>query len=592
MTHPVWRIIVFFILIAFIVMAPIHRSENKISKALNLRLSGMAPEEKELVWIYFKDKGPEISLNKRAAAASISDKALKRRAKVRRSDNLINEMDYPLSGAYLKALSENGIAVRHTSKWFNAVSAWVSREQMKTLTDMEFVLRLDPVGRFSRNPRYDESAQPEINEALHKINPAGFDSAFYGFTYTQLQQIKVPNVHQLGYYGQGVTVAVFDNGFRLLSHEALGMNIVGTYDFVDKKTSVVPLNPSPSFGTHGINTLSVIGGFKEGKLVGPAYKSDYLLARTENDSSETPFEEDNWIAAMEWAEGLGADIVSSSLGYIDMTGIRSYDWTWMSGDSTVITKGANIGVGMGLVIVNSAGNEGFNALHNTLGAPADGDSVIAVGAVDASGVRVGFSSVGPTTRGRIKPDVMAMGYAVTVASSTLPTGYSLANGTSFACPLTAGVCALILSAHPGLSPAQVRWALKMTANNSGSPDNLYGYGLINALAAVNYFGITAPPDTTDIPDRFVLYQNAGNPFNDFTTINYDVKEAGNVRIAVYNMLGQKVRTLVDRHHSVQSGCSVTWNGTNMQGKKVSSGIYFYRLEAKGFVKTKKMLLVR
>ncbi|MBL7958670.1 S8 family serine peptidase, partial [bacterium] len=459
MTHIKWRGMVVFTFCVFMLVAPMQRNDNKIDIVLKDRLSKMSSDEKELVWIYFKDKGADVNLKKNRAFQTLSSKALKRRAKVRSSDNLVDERDVPVFQNYCKAIEEKGIIIRNTSKWFNAVSAWATREQIEIMNNFDFIIRIAPVARFQKNKDIDESESVELMRVLNKASSSEFDSLFYGYSYSQLKQIKVPEMHQLGFFGQGVTIALLDNGFRLLSHEALsGMNIIDTYDFVDKKENVAPVNTSSAFGSHGINTLSVIGGYKAGKLIGPAYKSDYILARTENDSSETPFEEDNWIAAMEWAEGLGADIISSSLGYInfDSSGALTYDksvynWAWMNGDSTRITKAANIGVGMGLVVVNSAGNEYANISHNTLGAPADGDSVIAVGAVDASGIRAAFSSVGPTTRGQIKPDVMAMGYAVSMASATNATGYVLNPGTSFACPLTAGVCALMLSAHPGLT---------------------------------------------------------------------------------------------------------------------------------------------
>ncbi|KAB2878275.1 S8 family serine peptidase [bacterium] len=599
MTPLKWHVMVAFTFCVFMLISPVQRNDNKIGVALKDRLSKMSSDEKELVWVYFKDKGADINLKKNRAFQTLSGKTLKRRAKVRSSDNLVDERDIPVSQNYCKAIEENGIAIRNTSKWFNAVSAWATREQIEVLNNLDFVIKIDPVARFQKKKDIDESESVELTRVLNKKLSSGFDSLFYGYSYSQLKQINVPEMHQLGFFGQGVTIAVFDAGFNNLAHEAFdNMQIIAKWDFVNNDGGVGD-SADMGEGSHGTNTLSVVGGFKQGKLIGPAYRAEYILAKTENTDSETPFEEDNWIAAMEWAEGLGADIISSSLGYInfDSSGALTYDksvynWTWMTGDSTRITKAANIGVGMGLVVVNSAGNEYANISHNTLGAPADGDSVIAVGAVDASGIRAVFSSVGPTTRGQIKPDVMAMGYAVSMASATNTTGYVLNPGTSFACPLTAGVCALMLSAHPGLTPAQVRWALKMTADNAGSPNNLYGYGIINALAASNYFGITGIPDTTNTPDQYFLYQNASNPFGDETFIKYDVAKAGNVRITVYNILGQQVKTLINRHHSVQSGYTVMWDGKDAQGNAVSSGMYFYRLEGNKFSKTKKMLLVR
>ncbi|MEO8168448.1 MAG: S8 family serine peptidase, partial [bacterium] len=214
----------------------------------------------------------------------------------------------------------------------------------------------------------------------------------------------------------------------------------------------------------------------------------FLLARTENDSSEKPIEEDNWIAAMEWADSIGVDVVSSSLGYLDYDP-PGISWTWqdMNGNTTLITKAADAAVARGIMVVNSAGNNGLNIQHNTLNAPADGDSVLTVGSVSSTGVRSSFSSVGPTTSSPplIKPDVMARGEATVFASSTSTTGYTSGNGTSFSCPLTAGAVALIVQARPNATPVEIMNALRSTASRSSTPDNLYGWGIINTFAAMS-----------------------------------------------------------------------------------------------------------
>ncbi|MGB9665514.1 MAG: S8 family serine peptidase, partial [Ignavibacteria bacterium] len=256
-------------------------------------------------------------------------------------------------------------------------------------------------------------------------------------------------------------------------------------------------------GSHGTQTLSTIGGFKDGQLIGPAFGATYILAKTENTESETPIEMDNWIAALEWADSIGVDITSTSLGYLEFDPpYPSYNWTHMDGNTVPITIAADLAVKRGIVVVNSAGNEGYNSTRNTLVAPADGDSVIAVGAVTSSGSRASFSSVGNTVDGRIKPDVMAMGSGVRVASPYSDNGYTNASGTSFSCPLAAGVAALILSENPSLTPMQVRDAMRNTANNATSPNREYGWGILNALNAVNYYNInfahTPPKDSTNV----------------------------------------------------------------------------------------------
>ena len=167
-------------------------------------------------------------------------------------------------------------------------------------------------------------------------------------------------------------------------------------------------------GHHGTYTLSLIGGYQPGSFIGPAFRSKYLLAATENDSSETHTEEDNWIAAAEWADSLGADIISSSLSYLtfDPGSPPNYNWTWMNGDSCLVTIGADIAVNKGIIVCNSAGNYGYHSTHNTLGAPSDGDSVFSIGAVDSLNQRASFSSVGNTVDNRIKRDFMARGVGI------------------------------------------------------------------------------------------------------------------------------------------------------------------------------------
>ncbi len=301
-------------------------------------------------------------------------------------------------------------------------------------------------------------------------------------------RLNVPAVHDSGFTGQGVTICVMDAGFNRLSHDAfLSMNIIAAWDFVNNDPNVGDEGDLGT-GTHGTMTLSTIGGFAPGHLIGPAFNSSYIVAKTENTDSETPIEEDNWIAAMEWADSIGVDVTSTSLSYLDYDPpYPSYTWEDMDGNTTIITNGADYAASIGIVVVNSAGNEGYNSSHNTLGAPADGDSVITAGAVTSSGSRSSFSSVGPTVDGRFKPDIMALGSGDVVASPYNDHNYTTASGTSFSCPLSAGVAALILCSNPNLTPMQVRDAMRNTASQSSNPDNLYGWGILNALDAINYF---------------------------------------------------------------------------------------------------------
>ncbi|MDH3268537.1 MAG: S8 family serine peptidase, partial [Ignavibacteria bacterium] len=458
-------------------------SIEKFTPQLDAVVSSANQNEELLVWVFFSDKGDETQNYFSKPSTVVSEKSLKRRAKVLSEDKLITQTDLPVNQNYIDQLSSLGFQLKQKTKWFNGVSGWATKSELAQFANMPFVKQLDIVYRFRKNNFEEETVNDdpeELNQNLSKSE--GTNSFNYGQSFTQLNQITVPAVHDLGYTGQGITICSMDAGFDNLAHEVFSsMNIIAMWDFVDNDPDV------SQGGSHGTSTLSNLGGFKEEKLIGPAFGSDFILARTEDIYSETPVEEDNWIAALEWADSIGVDVTSTSLSYLDYDPpYPSYTWEDMDGNTALITIAADLAVGLGIFVVNSASNSGYNPSHNTLGAPADGDSVVAVGAVDGSGIRASFSSVGPTTDppGRIKPDLMAMGEGVYVARSSSPTSYGYSSGTSFSCPILAGASALLLEVDPSLTPIQLRELLKNTASQSNNPDNLYGWGIINTYAAV------------------------------------------------------------------------------------------------------------
>jgi subtilisin family serine protease len=249
--------------------------------------------------------------------------------------------------------------------------------------------------------------------------------------------------------------------------------------------------------------------------------------------------------------------------------------------------------------VNSAGNEGIDPNfpdRNTLGAPADADSVLAVGAVQTTGTRASFSSVGPTTSvpPRIKPDVMAQGVSVVVASYTDPLAYGTSAGTSYACPLAAGVAALALHAKPTASPMEIVNALKSTASRAGTPDNEYGWGIVNAQAAISLLTGVAPPEPR-LPAHFALRPNYPNPFNPSTAIPFDLAASAHVRLTVTDLLGRSVRTLLDADLPA-SHQTAFWDGRDAAGRRLAAGMYFCTLHATAagagtFVETRRMILL-
>ncbi len=541
---------------------------------LEALLKRAGPTEKLTYWVFFADKGTTPLRKLSNPRSLVSERSIQRRLNVLPADRLVDETDLPLEQRYVDQVASLVTHVRQRSKWLNGVSVEATAAQITRVEELSFVKEVQPVARFL-NKRSVEVPSPDEPVEPAPRKGSGTDPLDYGASLTQLNSINVPAVHNTGNSAQGILIGVFDNGVRLLNHQAfdsLRSRIIATYDFVDHKESVAPNNPSSGYGSHGVITLSALAGYRPGQLIGPAFGASFILARTENDSASDfyPSEEDNWIAAAEWAESLGVQVTSTSLGYFEH--VDAPDWTWqdMNGTTTAISRAATLAARKGIVVVNSAGNDAARGGPNTLVAPGDADSILTVGAVSSNGQIASFSSYGPTSDGRIKPDVVAQGLFVRCADAIDPTTYTYANGTSLSCPLVAGAVALILQAHPTAKPMDVVNALKGTANNAAAPDNHYGWGLIDVLAAIN--SLNAPAGVSSrSPLRTVIHGN---------NIQFSLPEPATVTIRVYNVLGQEVKTLLN---SVQTSAAsaVNWDATAADGHRVASGIYFFRLEAKG-----------
>jgi serine protease AprX len=458
---------------------------EKLSPALFASLAGRAAEgsgDPLAVWIYFNDKG-ERSPRGRAVALQIAQRTLRarcawRRSKVRSAAELVDVEDLEVAPIYTARVKPLVERVRAVSRWLNAVSVEATPDGIAALAGLDCVSRLDVVRSFRRDEDAAAEADPEAAAAAEPPSPV------YGSAYAQLAQIGVPALHELGLSGRGVIVAMLDVGFRT-SHEVFrSARLLQQWDFVFGDGSVQrdAANASDYTDAHGTATWSLLGGFKFGTMMGPAFGADFVLAKTEDDRSETPIEEDYWVAGLEWAESLGTEVVSSSLGYTDW-----YTFKDMDGKTAVTTKAAERAAALGVVVVNAAGNERRNAWGHII-APADGPSVIAVGAVDSSGTIASFSSPGPSYDGRIKPEVCAWGVSDWIAANRTDgsDAYTRGSGTSYATPLVAGVVALLLEAHRDWTPAQVRAALMDTAGRASHPDNDFGWGIVNAAAAVKH----------------------------------------------------------------------------------------------------------
>ncbi len=440
-------------------------------------------------WVFFTEKGP--SANFKTAGdiffqrTLLSERSIKRRRKIL-GDRPVQVSDLPVSQLYVDRIAATGAVPVMTSKWLNGASFIVTGAQLEQIRSLSYVHDIRRVAQY-RIPEPD--AEVAGNPGFFKLNAAIDLPQVYGSSFTQIKTIGALSVHQAEITGKGVLIGMLDTGFNL-NHDAFEKaEVIAEFDFInlDGITSNEPGQDTAGQESHGSTTLSVIAGYMEGRLIGVAHDAQFALAKTEDTSGERAIEEDYWVAGLEWLDSIGVDIVSSSLGYSQFQDVSFYTQADMDGNTAVTTRAADIAASKGILVVNSAGNAG-NTPWGIISAPADGDSVLAVGAVNADSALAIFSSRGPTADGRTKPDVAAIGVSVLVATAGKPGVYSVVNGTSFSCPLVAGAAALVLSAHPEASAFQIMTALKETASRSGNPDNFLGYGVINAFEAVSYFG--------------------------------------------------------------------------------------------------------
>lgn len=560
---------------------------QKISDKLNLVLQNSGADDEILIWVFFTDKGENLERYFTSPSSVVSEKSLLRRAKVLDKNSLISQMDLPVNANYINTIQQAGFKVKQKSRWFNGVSGYATKNIIEQLSVNQVVRMIDVVHKFKSSYEVENSennnSESSPYESLLKPGEVMLD---YGQSFIQLNQITVPAVHDLGFSGAGITICLMDAGFDRLSHQVFSsMNIIAAWDFVNGDANVQN-HGDMGDGSHGTSTLSTIGGFYEGQLIGSAYGSDYILAKTENTDSETPIEEDNWIAALEWADSIGVDVTSTSLSYLDYDSpFPSYTWQDMDGNTALITIAADLAVKLGIFVVNSASNGGFVSLpENTLGAPADGDSVVAVGSVTSSGERSSFSSVGPTFDGRIKPDLMAMGSQVRVARNSSNTSYGNSSGTSFSCPILAGAAALILEVDPSLTPMQLLELLRNTASQSSNPDRLMGWGIINTFEVVQLL-ITAAGNN-NIPEEFYILKNYPNPFNPSTVIQYSVPTKADVKLTLHDILGREISVLVEGEVSPGK------HEFKLDSENLSSGVYFIRMLTSDFSKSLKISLLK
>lgn len=449
------------------------------------------------IWIRFRDRQFEDETARRGALADaqerISPAALARRTLA--GCPLTDEHDLPVSREYRDAVASIG-RIRHESRWLNAVSAVVSIRDIETIGALPFVSEVRPVlrGR-SGGIGPERSADGRL---LGRVDPrrierrgAGDRELPYGPSQAQLEEIGVPPVHDLGYTGAHVVLMMLDTGFYKVHDAFVESRLLAERDFVfdDGDTQNEP-EDDPSQDWHGTATWSAAGGFNPGNIVGPGFGATFLLAKTEDVRSETPVEEDHYVAALEWGDSLGVMLTSASLIYLGFDGGGGWSWGDLDGDTAPITRAIDRAAARGILCVNAMGN--YGPAPGSLGEPADADSMLACGAVSSENQIASFSSRGPTVDGRTKPEVVARGVDTWCAFAGDPDLYGDASGTSLSTPLVGGACALVMEAHPEWTAYEVRDALMATADRAGSPDNDYGHGRIDVWAAIHHRPIVVP----------------------------------------------------------------------------------------------------
>lgn len=403
--------------------------------------------------------------------AYLSPKAIARR---QRLGIAVTEEDFPVNPAYLDAICSTGVRVVVTSKWNNTVLV-----EMGDTAALPALRRLSCVTDLLK--AYDSEDSITVKAPIDRFaditNRLDSTDNYYGAAERQVKMLHVDALHDLGFRGQGMTIAVVDGGFHNADCLAAldDVRIMGTRNFVRPDKSVYEEQ------RHGMMVLSCIATNRPYVLVGTAPEAQFYLLQSEDEYWEYPAEEDNWCAAVEYADSLGCDIVTSSLGYTRCD--KRYPqatYAELDGRTHLISREAAKAASHGLLVLNSAGNSG-NDPWKKIGFPADADHILTVGAVTAERVNTNFSSLGHTADGRVKPDVMAMGGKAAVLGTDGCVTH--ANGTSFSCPIMCGAVACLWQAFPHLTPTAIIDMLHRSADNAAHTDEVYGYGIPDFLRA-------------------------------------------------------------------------------------------------------------
>ncbi len=510
-------------------------------------------------------------------SAFLSQRAIARRT----AQNIsITAQDFPVNPNYISGIATTGAQVLNTSKWFNTVTVEVPNNSvLNNIMALPYVSQSTNVGRLAATSLPSKfQAESQLRTPSNIVENYRTTSLNYGLSLNQVSMLNGDQMHDKGYIGTGKIIAVIDAGFVNVdvmdAFDSLFINnrILGTWDFVDNEADVYDDD------THGTMVLSAIGGNLPGELIGTAPGASYLLLRSENAPAEAIIEEYNWASAAEFADSAGADIINSSLGYTVFDDpSQNHSYSDLDGNTTPVTRAADIAASKGLVVCNSAGNEG-NGPWFHISAPADADSILAVGAVDAMSVYVQFSGKGPSFDGNIKPNVAAQGSQTIVADPWNGVGVFPANGTSFSSPLMAGMVACLWQCHPTATNMQIINAIQASGSQASNPDSLLGYGIPDfPMACLILSGLN--PGIASNGDNLIL--NA-NPFGEELNFTFYTNTRQMIKITLVDLLGQVI------YSNTAEVLGLSRNAISIPAN-FAKGVYVLEIESESNVISKKVV---
>lgn len=517
-------------------------------------------------WVYLTDKQhSEYSLDR--PHEFLSTRSIEKR---KRFNIPMSYSDLPVSEFYIGQIKETGVKIITASSWLNAISIQSSDpEILASILSLNCVSKIEPVRKMKR-----QTEMPMLSIENLKTT----ETNYYGLAGNQFGMIEGPFLHENGYTGNDMVIAVFDAGFIGVD-TGVGFSsvwekeqILGYWNFPDDNDSVFISS------YHGANVFSIMAADVPGVYVGAAPDAKYYLFRTEIVDSEYVAEEHFWLAGAEQADFLGVDIINSSLSYTTFDNPdESHTYSDLDGNTTVITKAADMAASKGILVCTAAGNYGSDSWHY-IGAPADGDSVFAIGSVDGDRQYSSFSSVGPTADGRIKPDIATQGGNAAVLSSE---GYvSIGSGTSYASPLAAGASAILWQAHPDKTNMEIMQALKQSASIAKTPNNKLGWGIPNLFLADLFLkGF----DGQQNDELFTVFPNPVQ--TNLYLIVYD-KITADATIEIFDISGKKILVVQPEYSDTQINPIIIQNFPQY----TASGIYFIRVNTNSKSKTLEILV--